>query len=211
MKNIKKKAVIFDCDEILLDHLGGFVNYVKKYYDIETKGNPVQYHLQDWLQCDGEQVMDLLKNFNFYSYEFGLLEPMDRYTVPSMKALRTEFPDVAFIIVTKSGTFGHGEVLRKVNLINVFGDIFDDIIILENYQSKRATYAKLKEQYNVLTVVDDHLANIDVANELGLDTVVLDCTHNRGQLQANGDEYNIMMDWQEMYYYLYQTLACDTE
>lgn len=211
MTNTKKKAVIFDCDEILLDHLGGFVEYVNKYYDIETKGTPVQYHLQDWLQCDGEQVMDLLKNFNFYSYEFGLLKPMDRYTVNVMRELRSAFPDIAFIVVTKSGTFGHGEVLRKVNLMNVFGDIFDDIIILENYQSKRATYKKLKEQYQVLTVADDHLANIDVAIELGLETVVLDCLHNRGQLQANGDEYNIVTDWSEMGDYLYQTLASNTE
>lgn len=202
MSNMKKDAVIFDCDEILLDHLGGFKKYVEKYYDIQTVGEPVQYNLQDWLQCDGEQVMDLLKNFNFYSYEFGLLEPMDKWVVSAMKNLRNEYPDVAFIVVTKSGTFGHGEVLRKVNLMNIFGDIFDDIIILENYQSKRATYSKLKEQYNVLTVVDDHLANIDVATSLGLDTVVLDCSHNRNQLQPNGDEYNIVMDWNEMYYYI---------
>lgn len=199
---MKKDAVIFDCDEILLDHLGGFKKYVEKYYDIKTVGEPVQYNLQDWLQCDGEQVMDLLKNFNFYSYEFGLLEPMDRYVVNAMKSLREEYPDVAFIVVTKSGTFGHGEVLRKVNLMNVFGDIFDDIIILENYQSKRATYSKLKEQYNVLTVVDDHLANIDVAESLGLDTVVLDCSHNRNQLKPNGDEYNIVMNWIDMYDYI---------
>ncbi len=202
MSNMKKDAVIFDCDEILLDHLGGFKKYVEKYYDIKTVGEPVQYNLQDWLQCDGEQVMDLLKNFNFYSYEFGLLEPMDRYVVNAMKSLREEYPDVAFIVVTKSGTFGHGEVLRKVNLMNVFGDIFDDIIILENYQSKRATYSKLKEQYNVLTVVDDHLANIDVAESLGLDTVVLDCSHNRNQLKPNGDEYNIVMNWVDMYDYI---------
>lgn len=202
MSNMKKDAVIFDCDEILLDHLGGFKKYVEKYYDIKTVGEPVQYNLQDWLQCDGEQVMDLLKNFNFYSYEFGLLEPMDRYVVNAMKSLREEYPDVAFIVVTKSGTFGHGEVLRKVNLMNVFGDIFDDIIILENYQSKRATYSKLKEQYNVLTVVDDHLANIDVAESLGLDTVVLDCSHNRNQLKPNGDEYNIVMNWIDMYDYI---------
>lgn len=202
MKNTKKDAIVIDCDEILLDHLSGFVNYVRKYYDIQTVGIPMQYHLQEWLQCDGEQVMDLLKNFNFYSYEFGLLEPMDNYVVAAMQKIRNNNPDLALIVVTKSGTFGHGEVLRKVNLHNVFGDIFDDIIILENYQSKRATYIKLQQQYNVLTVIDDHLANIDVAISLGLDTVVLDCSHNRNQMQPNGNEYNIVNDWIDMYYYL---------
>lgn len=202
MKNTKKDAIVIDCDEILLDHLNGFVKYVRKYYDIQTVGIPMQYHLQEWLQCDGEQVMDLLKNFNFYSYEFGLLEPMDNYVVEAMQKIRNNNPDLALIVVTKSGTFGHGEVLRKVNLYNVFGDIFDDIIILENYQSKRATYIKLQQQYNVLTVIDDHLANIDVAISLGLDTVVLDCSHNRNQIQPNGNEYNIVNDWIDMYYYL---------
>lgn len=196
----KQKAVIFDCDEILLDHLGGFAKYVKKYYDIETVGSPVQYHLQDWLQCDGEQVMELLKNFNFYSHEFGLLEPMDEYVVEKMKHLRNLHPDVAFIVVTKSGTFGHGEVLRKVNLINVFGDIFDDIIILENYQTKRGTYMILQNRYDVVTVVDDHLVNIDVAQQVGLDTVVLECSHNASEKQ--NPNYNFVEDWRDMFEYI---------
>jgi FMN phosphatase YigB (HAD superfamily) len=204
MSNQKKKAVILDCDEILLNHLGGFKKYVEKYYDIETVGEPMQYNLQDWLQCDGEQVMDLLKNFNFYSTEFGLLEPMDKFTVQNMKALRSENENVAFIVVTKSGTFGHGEVLRKVNLINVFGDIFDDIIILENYQSKRSTYAKLKEQYDIVTVVDDHLANIDVAQTLGLDTVVLECSHNIESI--DDPRYQFVQDWNQMYHYITETI-----
>jgi FMN phosphatase YigB (HAD superfamily) len=196
----KQKAVILDCDEILLNHLGGFKKYVEKYYDIKTVGEPKQYNLQDWLQCDGEQVMDLLKNFNFYSYEFGLLEPMDEFTTDRMTFLEMFHPDVAFIVVTKSGTFGHGEVLRKVNLHNVFGDIFDDIIILENYQTKRGTYAKLATQYDIVTVVDDHLANIDVAQELGLDTVVLQCTHN--VTEKDNPKYNFVTDWNQMAEYI---------
>lgn len=196
----KQKAVILDCDEILLNHLGGFKKYVQKYYDIQTVGEPQQYNLQDWLCCDAEQVMDLLKNFNFYSYEFGLLEPMDEFVVDRMKQLRSRYPDVAFIVVTKSGTFGHGEVLRKVNLINVFGDIFDDIIILENYQTKRGTYLKLQNQYDVVTVVDDHLVNIDVAQQVGLDTVVLECSHNVSE--KNNPNYNFVEDWRDMFTYI---------
>lgn len=204
MSTQKKKAVILDCDEILLNHLGGFKKYVEKYYDIETVGEPMQYNLQDWLQCDGEQVMDLLKNFNFYSVEFGLLEPMDIHTVPAMLELRRENPDVAFIVVTKSGTFGHGEVLRKVNLINVFGDIFDDIIILENYQSKRSTYTKLKEQYDIVSVVDDHLANIDVAQSLGLETLVLKCSHNADSV--DDPRYQFVNDWGQMFFHLTEAI-----
>lgn len=196
----KQKAVILDCDEILLNHLGGFKKYVQKYYDIQTVGEPQQYNLQDWLCCDAEQVMDLLKNFNFYSYEFGLLEPMDEFVVDRMKQLRSRYPDVAFIVVTKSGTFGHGEVLRKVNLINVFGDIFDDIIILENYQTKRGTYLKLQNQYDVVTVVDDHLVNIDVAQQVGLDTVVLECSHNVSE--KNNPNYKFVEDWCDMFTYI---------
>jgi FMN phosphatase YigB (HAD superfamily) len=196
----KQKAVIIDCDEILLNHLGGFKKYVEKYHDIQTVGEPEQYNLQEWLQCDGEQVMDLLKNFNFYSYEFGLLEPMDQYVVDRMQFLEMFHPEVAFIVVTKSGTFGHGEVLRKVNLHNVFGDIFDDIIILENYQSKRGTYNLLSKKYDIVTVVDDHLANIDVALELGLDAVVLQCTHNTNE--KDNPKYNFVTDWREMADYI---------
>lgn len=196
----KQKAVILDCDEILLNHLGGFKKYVKKYYDIETVGEPMQYNLQEWLNCDSEQVMELLKNFNFYSHEFGLLEPVDDYVVNAMRLLKAVHTDTAFIVVTKSGTFGHGEVLRKVNLHNVFGDIFDDIIILENYQTKRGTYLKLANQYDIATVVDDHLDNIDVAQQLGMDTVVLECSHNRSK--KDNPKYNFVKNWHDMSIYI---------
>ncbi len=193
---IKQKAVLIDCDEILLNHLGGFKSYVEKYHNIKTQGIPVQYNLQEWLQCSRERVMELLEEFNFRSYEFGLLEPMDRYVVDRMHYLRAMHPDVAFIIVTKSGTFGHAEVLRKVNLHNVFGDIFDDIIILEQNQSKKSTYMKLAVEYDIVTVIDDYLGNIDHVIELGLDNVVLECPHN---VEAKGTgSYNFMKNWCEI-------------
>lgn len=198
---MNKKAVILDCDEILLDHLGGFKLFVEKYYDIKPEGTPVQYNLQDWLKCDSEKVMELIKNFNYFSYEFGLLKPVT-LAVPALQRLVNNNPNVAFIVVTKSGTFGHGEVLRKVNLHNVFGDIFDDIIILEQYQSKRNAYNKLKNNFDIVTVVDDYLGNIDVAEELGLDAVVLDCPHNVGTLKANGTDYTRVKDWVDLFEYI---------
>lgn len=209
MTEQKQKAIIFDCDDILLDHVGGFAKFARKHYNIKAEGLPVQYNLQEWLGCDEADVMKMLKHFNEQAYEFGLLEPVDASTVDSMKVLRKLFPEIKFIIVTKSGTMGHSTVLRHVNLANVFGDdMFDEVIILEYFNSKRATYNRLNNKYNIITVLDDHLANIDQAIEIGLDSVVLECSHNRAQ--KFNPKYNFVSDWDEMFYYLLDKINADT-
>lgn len=177
----KQKVVVFDCDEILLDHLGGFRGWLAKKHGIICKSDyPDKYDLSEWMGVeDANEVRTYLREFNQESYEFGLLKPLYDYIPNYVSALRHTLPDAKFAVLTKSGTMGHGEVLRRVNIENVFPGVFDEIHIVEMYESKRGALHKLQVKYDVVCLVDDYIENIETAIELGIHGIMLECHHNK--------------------------------
>lgn len=177
---MKKDCLVFDCDEVLLDHLSGLREFAKKHYNIETTTLfPHTYELGEWLGCEQDKVQDIINHFNQRSYEFGLLQSVESSTVHHMRDIRKKYSSAHIVVLTKSGTFGHGEVLRKVNLINTFGsDVFDEIIIIEMYESKKGALYKLQKKYNVKFLVDDYIKNIETAKELNIPGIMFATYHN---------------------------------
>lgn len=189
----KKKVIVFDCDEILLDHLGGLREYVKDKFDIVTETEyPSEYGLEKWLGLSSVQVQEVIKQFNQTAYEFGLLKPMEG-AQSLLCALRHTYPDAVFAVLTKSGTFGHGEVLRKVNIHNVFPNVFDEIHIVEMYESKRGVLSQLKAQYDVVCLVDDYIMNIETALVLDIPGIMLKRPHN--EQYQNRTDFKFVENW----------------
>lgn len=195
----KQKAVIFDVDDILLDYTLGIREFVREHYGRDIVGRNTEYNLCSWLQAaDQTEMNSIIEHFNYNSVEFGELRPVDGYTVKAMEMLKAKHTDCAFVVVTKSGNKGHGTVLRTLNLRYVFGkDMFDEIVIVEPYESKRKAYHELSAKYDVRLVLDDHLPNIDEAQRQSLPTVVLLRTHNVSE--KDNPKYNFVTDWTEMH------------
>lgn len=198
---MKKKAIVFDCDDILLDYMNGIKTFLDVHYNIKPDGLPTDYVLNDWAGVSGNKMMKIISHYNEKSFEFGLLKPVHHRTVELMQVLhRVARGQIDFIILTKSGTMGHGEVLRKVNLMNVFGDIFKDIIIIEKYESKKGSILKIQQDYDILCFIDDYVKNIDDAVSCGVNSVVLERAHNVKHKESG--KYTFMKDWIELYKYL---------
>lgn len=204
---MKKKCAVWDCDEVLLDHIGGLYWFVKDHYDIHpTSQYPVSYDLRAWLGgITSVEVQEIIKHFNQNSYEFGLLEPLEHNTVQIMQELRDKFPDVHFAVLTKSGTRGHGEVLRKVNLMNAFGSLFDDIIIVEMQESKKAALQKLQNQYDVKFLVDDYIKNIETAMDLDIPAVMMRSSHNL-DYKNNHEGFKYCNNWADLRLEIYSMM-----
>lgn len=201
----KPDCLVFDCDEVLLDHLGAFCSFVKEHYNITpSTERPSEYDLCEWLNVSQTEVNEMLKHFNERSYQFGLLKPLEYNTVSTMLELREKYPDKKFIVLTKSGTMGHGEVLRKVNLTNVFGKIFDEIIIIEMYESKKGALYRLQQKYNVKFLVDDYIKNIKDAMELGIKGIMIKAEHNTSFCFNNDFDY--VNDWHDLRLKIYEVL-----
>ena len=176
----KRKAIVFDVDEILLDHLGGFRVWLAKKHGIICKSDyPDQYDLTEWMGVsDQKEVVKFLKEFNETSWEFGVLKPQSESIISFMVALRHTFPDAVFAALTKSGTMGHGEVLRRANLEHVYPNVLDEVHIVEMYESKRGALHKLQAKYDVVALVDDYIENIETAVDMGIRGIMLNCPHN---------------------------------
>lgn len=203
MSNLeKKKCFLFDCDDILLDYMTGIKKFIEQHYNIKPEGLPDDYVLNKWAGISGNKMMKIISHYNEQSYEFGLLEALDERTVQVMKSLHTVLQGKAdLIVLTKSGTLGHGEVLRKVNLMNVFGDIFKDIIIIEKYESKTGSILKLQQDYDILCFVDDYVKNIDDAVACGVNSVLIERSHN--VKHKSNPDYTFFKDWYELNEYLF--------
>lgn len=127
-----------------------------------------------------------------------MLTPVSDETVFCLSELKNKFSDHKFIVLTKSGTLGHGEVLRKVNLINTFGnDMFDEIIIIEMYESKKGALNKLKSKYNVKFLVDDYIKNIETAMDLKIPAIMMRSSHNN-YYSENNDGFIYVNNWHEL-------------
>ncbi len=201
MYNLKRKAIVFDCDDILLDYMKGIKAFLKLHYNINPPGLPDDYVLSSWAGVSDAEMIKIIAHYNEQSYEFGLLEPVHHRTVDLMKVLHSVARgQVDFIVLTKSGTLGHGEVLRKVNLFNTFGDIFKEIIIIEKYESKKGSILKIQQNYDILCFVDDYVKNIDDAESCQVNSVILERTHNIKHKESG--KYTFKKDWIELYKYL---------
>lgn len=202
----KRKAIIFDVDDVLLDYTLGIREFVRKRTGRDIVGRNTKYDLREWLQVQSNKEMyAIINDFNFHSIEFGELPPVDNFTVHAVRRLRQEFTDCAFIIVTKSGNKGWGTAARTLNIRNCFGtDVFDDIIIIEPNESKRQTYINIAMEYDVRMVIDDHIQNINEALKLGLPCITFGRTHNESY--HDNPKYEFVHNWIDMYTKLKRTL-----
>lgn len=173
---MKRKAIVLDCDDAILKYLEGLLYYIHKYYDFRPEGQPDDYILSGWIGCTDEQCIEILENFNYFSHEFGLLKPIDSYVIGELKRLHEK--DIDLIILSKCGNKGHSQVLRMVNLKNIFGDIFKEYILIDPLESKRYYLNRLKEEYDVIAFVDDNMDNVKVGIQLGLNTIMYKRNHN---------------------------------
>ncbi|AXC39156.1 UNVERIFIED_ORG: hypothetical protein [Escherichia phage CMSTMSU] len=60
---MKDRCIVFDCDEVLLDHIGSLGEYAKLQYDINpTTPYPLAYDLSEWFGVSRKKFKRSLLN-----------------------------------------------------------------------------------------------------------------------------------------------------
>lgn len=206
------KLFVFDCDDILLDWCEGMRAYlITKYPEIEFNTYyPMSYDLDGWVASThippASEFMDDFANSEYFEHI-----PAVDMAVECVKLLRSEAnrvaDDVEFCVLTKCGlgTNGITLLMRTMNIQNVFGDeIFDNIYVIESYQSKHAILEGLKSRYDVLAVVDDNARNNYISSCLNLPSYMLRRSHN--MKVSLPTDVVVCEDWEELYSNLFQQL-----
>lgn len=196
----KRKGIIIDYDDVLVDYCKGIVSYAISHYGLKVQHEPNSYNLHKTFGVQENLIENILHNFNNNSYQFGLLETIDEYAKGSIWMLKNHHPEVDLFIVTKCGNSSITVALRKVNAINLFGDVFEDILFLNPNESKAAAFKKLQKTHDIVCVIDDHLDNINTAIECGIDAIVYERNHN---VQYKYDHrYTYAQSWIDVYHEL---------
>lgn len=200
---MKQQSVVFDCDDVLLDWIGGFCQYHNKYYGTEVNGeNATNYDLSEFLGLERPVLEQRAYDFN-RSYEFGCLEPM-RYAVDVIHYLRDynqsqpEEKRIKIYILSKCGNDELVRKLRLANLQGVFGeDCFDEIILIEGHQSKQPYLQQIKDTTDLLLFVDDYVGNCNVGHSVGINSVVIQRNHNK-HLKERNPHLHFCRDWMHL-------------
>ena len=185
------KVILTDCDGVLLQweqafhewmQLNGFEQIGKGHYDID-----MMYHLPQGFS------KTLIKIFNESAW-MGYLDPVPG-SVETVKKLAEE--GYKFTVVTSQSTDAVANKLRKRNLIDHFGDVFEDFVFLDTGQGKVEALSKWKSSN--MFWIEDKPENAFAGATVGLVALLLDLPHNAGYNSDNKLPVRRVMDWQEIY------------
>lgn len=175
---VKRDAIIFDCDEVLLSWISGFINFHNETYHTKVLG-VCNYVFNRELGISINTLQKRIDIFNQH-WKFGALSPIPT-AIESINNLHTSRPDIAKIVVTRCGVSNGTQQLRLLNLFNTFNIIFTDVIFLRPDESKYASLAKIKQSYNILGFIDDCKDNIEVGEELNIPSYLIRTPYNTYQ------------------------------
>jgi FMN phosphatase YigB (HAD superfamily) len=176
------RTIIFDVDDVLLDFISGFRDYVNNNYGYNIVGEPDKYSMDGWLPYAKDNKDRLITNFN-KSWEFGCLSPLQdaQFVVKHFCLQNRKLPNpYRLVALTKCGSGETTTALRKANLHNVFGSVFDDVFTLEYTDSKADFVKDFKRSNDVCLTIDDDIKNCADMAFLGIFTVILNSSTNNG-------------------------------
>ena len=132
----KSKIILTDVDGVLLDWFTAFKRYMAS-FDMHANGPEHTEHDQMHVHfgLNGrEEMFEYVETFNSGHWEFGTLPALDG-AVEGMNSLADD--GFKFIAITSCSTHPQTVALRKANLFNVFGDMFEEVHCVDVGESKR--------------------------------------------------------------------------
>ena len=183
------KIIAIDCDGVLLNWeqsfddwmaFQGFPKHASDHYDVS-----MNYHMNKG-QCEV-----LVKIFNESAW-MKFLKPIEG-AVENVKKLADL--GYKFHVITSQTLDKKANQLRKENLKEVFGDVFEQIECLDTGADKDEALSKIPEG----TIwIEDKPANAELGSRLGLVALLLDLPHNQVYNEDNTLVQRIK-NWTEIY------------
>lgn len=185
------KNIIVDVDEVLLDWLGGFSNYLKKNHGIITDGKPDDFCLNSWVGLPDSETKRLVDRFNSNDQGFAVLKPLGN----SEKYLPMLYND-GFKITALSACSNSRDTFnrRQYNLLSIYGSIFEKIILVNRREEKYDYLKSTTKSY----VIEDNYDTALIAYENGHMVFLMDQPYNR--LFFNRSEEMVRVnDWKTIF------------
>lgn len=185
---IANKTILIDVDSVLLKWRKGFRTYMEhqghEWIDTDSEYYLVSKHY-DLLHDD---VVEHMMIFNNGHWEFGTLEPV----TGSQEAIK-ELTNMGFrfVAISSCSTNPTAIALRKANLYNVFGDIFDAVHCVEVHTSKETHLAS----YEPAFWIEDNFKNCIDGIKYGHKCILLEYPWN---MDDTSFEITVCHDWKNI-------------
>lgn len=167
-----EKIILTDCDGVILNWESQFHSWMNaRGYNI-TKNSV--YEIHDTYGIAQHRAEKCIEEFNTSAYIIGL--PAFRDALSGVATLKER--GYRFIAITSVGDNPYTEILRKINLENLFGkDTFLEVHCLSESKGKKSTLDKFNN--SGLPWIEDLPKNAKLGADLGLNTFLIDHPYNQ--------------------------------
>jgi hypothetical protein len=201
--NPDNKIILTDVDGVLLNWLSPFYAWMRElgFKQVSTSS----YHLNDNFGISREEAFRYVNEYCHSQY-MGSLDPFYDASiyVPKIAALGYRF--VAITSITDDPSIAK---LRAHNLVNHFGNIFDDVICLPLGDSKVGVLDSYRGTN--LIWVEDKLENAIAGGRRGLNAMLIDRPYNWQPDFKNNNHYTRIDGWETIYKFIYMVHHNDNE
>lgn len=187
------KVILTDADGVLVKWEAGFELFmVEKGYP-RVANTKKEYSISIRHGITNKQAMEFVKEFN-ESEDIATLFPFADSVHYVKKLADLGF---RFIVVTSISSHPDAKKYRTENLVNLFGDVFDEIHCIEQGASKA----------NILTTwadtgyfwIEDHMRQAEAGHEIGLKTILIQHPYNEHYKTDLFPTVSFEKPWEEIF------------
>lgn len=168
------KIILTDADGVLLDWNTRFDEYMKALGYDRVPDTDDTYSLKDRFALSSQyEAKQIAGEYN----RSEILRTLDPYKDAQKYVKLLADHGFRFICVTSVGDSEECKINRTENLLNVFGNIFDDVICLPVGLSKQDTLERHWGGSGYFWI-EDHFKNAEAGHEVGLRPLLVDTDYN---------------------------------
>lgn len=188
----KEKIILTDCDGVLVNWNDAFDKFMLSTGFSRVPDTDTEYSLALRYNISTHQAMECVTEFN-NSRHIATLEPFADSVDNVLALAKLGF---SFVVVTSISDRPDALEYRTENLRNIFGDIFQEIICIEQGASKSATLAQWADTEYFW--IEDHMRQAEAGHEVGLKTVLINHPYNQHYKTDLFPTVNYKTPWAEI-------------
>ena len=186
----RQKLILTDADGVIFDWVAGFNAWMEGKGWNRLPDSQYHYTIEKWYNISHDHAMDLVSTFNS-SAAIGFLKPyLD--SVKYIRKLHNEF-GYNFAVITAMGHDPYAIELRRRNCEDVFGHIFQDVLVVDLLASKE----EILKSYEPAIWIEDKPSNAEAGIKAGHRTYLFEHDHN-GHMSTSKDITRVHT-WKEVY------------
>lgn len=192
---MKQRIILTDCDGVLLDWRTGFLNWLPDHVsDSIQAGAMEEENFNDAFDYDQQHIDNLAVEFNRSPAIANL---------PAWKDAQEYVPKLAdlgfrFRACTAMGKHELSQQFREYNLYKLYGNIFDEVNLVEVGGSKGPWLSQFKD--SELFWLEDHVNNARTGHALGLKPIVVADSSNSSYTNLELPRTSEETPWRDIYH-----------